>query len=130
MQCPAAQAIKEHVTGWIASFPDLRFSIEQMLSEGDRVAMQLLMEGTHQGAWPGIPASGKEDADTDVYRPPRRARQDRRGLGACGISPHLSATWSCPEHSGLGGQFLASAKQLLIPAAIRKGPCSDFQERG
>jgi hypothetical protein len=40
------QAIKEHVMGWIASFPDLRFSIEQMLSEGDRVVMQLLMEGT------------------------------------------------------------------------------------
>jgi steroid delta-isomerase-like uncharacterized protein len=54
------QAIKEHVANWIASFPDLRFSIEQMLSEGDRVVMQLLMEGTHQGAWLGIPSSGKK----------------------------------------------------------------------
>jgi steroid delta-isomerase-like uncharacterized protein len=54
------QAIKEHVAGWIASFPDLHFNIEQMLSEGDRVVMQLLMEGTHQGAWLGIPASGKK----------------------------------------------------------------------
>jgi steroid delta-isomerase-like uncharacterized protein len=54
------QAIKEHVTGWTASFPDLRFSIEQMWSEGDRVVMQLLMEGTQQGAWLGIPASGKK----------------------------------------------------------------------
>lgn len=52
------EAIKEHVAGWIASFPDLRFSIEQMLSESDRVVTQLLMEGTHQGAWLGIPASG------------------------------------------------------------------------
>jgi predicted ester cyclase len=31
-----------------------------MLSEGDRVVMQLLMEGTHHGAWLGIPASGKK----------------------------------------------------------------------
>lgn len=54
------QEIKEHVAGWIASLPDLRFSIEQMLSEGDRVVMQLLMEGTHQGTWLGIPASGKK----------------------------------------------------------------------
>jgi steroid delta-isomerase-like uncharacterized protein len=54
------QAIKEHVTGWIASFPDLRFSVEQMLGEGDRVMMQLLMEGTHQGKWLGIPASGRK----------------------------------------------------------------------
>jgi steroid delta-isomerase-like uncharacterized protein len=54
------QEIKEHVTSWIASFPDLHFSIEQMLSEGDRVMMQLLIEGTHQGVWLGIPASGKK----------------------------------------------------------------------
>jgi steroid delta-isomerase-like uncharacterized protein len=54
------QAIKEHVTGWVASFPDLHFSIEQMMGEGDRVVMQLLMEGTHQSAWMGIPASGRK----------------------------------------------------------------------
>jgi steroid delta-isomerase-like uncharacterized protein len=54
------EAIKEHVTSWIASFPDLHFNIEQMLSEGDRVVMQLLVEGTHQGVWLGIPASGKK----------------------------------------------------------------------
>lgn len=54
------EAIKEHIAGWIASFPDLRFNLEQMLSEGDRVATQLLMEGTHRGAWLGIPASGKK----------------------------------------------------------------------
>ena len=54
------EAIKEHMAGWLASFPDLRFSIEQMLSEGDRVATQLLMEGTHLGPWMGIPATGKK----------------------------------------------------------------------
>src|SRR5207253_6078558 len=60
----------------------------------------------------------QEDADTDVHRPPRCAGQDRRGLGAGGIARRLSATWSCPEHSRLGGQFLASAKQLLIPTKM------------
>jgi steroid delta-isomerase-like uncharacterized protein len=54
------ETIKKHVAGWIASFPDLCFSIEQMLSEGDRVVTHLLMEGTHQGMWLGIPASGKK----------------------------------------------------------------------
>jgi steroid delta-isomerase-like uncharacterized protein len=54
------QAIKEHVRGWLASFPDLQFQIEQTLSEGDRVVMQLSMEGTHEGAWLGIPATGKK----------------------------------------------------------------------
>jgi predicted ester cyclase len=44
-----------------------------MLSEGDRVVMQLLMEGTHQGAWLGIPASGKKMQRRMFTRPPRRA---------------------------------------------------------
>jgi ketosteroid isomerase-like protein len=45
------QAIKEHVAGWVASFPDLRFSIEQMVSEGDRVfgLGQALVKATFRG---------------------------------------------------------------------------------
>jgi len=53
------QAMREHISGWLLSFPDLRFNIEQMITEDDRVASQLVMEGTHQDAWLGIPASGK-----------------------------------------------------------------------
>jgi predicted ester cyclase len=41
------------------SFPDLRFNIEQMIAERDRVVSQLVMEGTHQGAWMGISPTGK-----------------------------------------------------------------------
>ena len=53
------QAMKEHVSGWLMSFPDLRFNIEQMIAEQDRVVSQLVMEGTHQGAWMGISPTGK-----------------------------------------------------------------------
>jgi predicted ester cyclase len=52
--------MKEHVSGWLMSFPDLRFTIEQMIAEGDRVVSQLLMEGTHQGTWMGISPTGKK----------------------------------------------------------------------
>ena len=53
------QEMKEHVSGWLTSFPDLRFAIEQMIVERDRVVSQLVMEGTHQGTWMGIPPTGK-----------------------------------------------------------------------
>jgi predicted ester cyclase len=36
------------------SFPDLRFNIEQMIAERDRVVSQLVMEGMHQGTRMGI----------------------------------------------------------------------------
>ena len=53
------QAVKEHVSGWLTSFPDLRFNIEQMIAERDRVVSQLMMEGTQQGTWMGISPTGK-----------------------------------------------------------------------
>lgn len=53
------QAMKEHISGWLMSFPDLRFNIEQMIAEGDLVVSQLVMEGTHQGTWMGISPTGK-----------------------------------------------------------------------
>ncbi len=53
------QAMKEHLAGWLMSFPDLRFSVEQMIAEGDRVVSQLVMEGTHQGTWMGISPTHK-----------------------------------------------------------------------
>ena len=52
-------AMKEHMSGWIKSFPDLRFKIEQMIAERDCVVSHLVMEGTHRGAWMGISPSGK-----------------------------------------------------------------------
>jgi steroid delta-isomerase-like uncharacterized protein len=53
------EAIKKHAMGWLASFPDLRFTIEQMMAEQDRVFTQMVMVGTHKSAWLGIPATGK-----------------------------------------------------------------------
>lgn len=53
------QAMKEHVSGWLMSFPDLHFNIEQMIAERDRVVSQLVMEGTHQGTWMGISPTGQ-----------------------------------------------------------------------
>ena len=53
------QEMKEHISSWLMSFPDLRFNIEQMIAAGDRFVSQLVMEGTHQGTWMGISPTGK-----------------------------------------------------------------------
>ena len=52
-------AMKHHVADWLAAFPDIRFTIEQTLAEGDRVMTQCVARGTHLGSWLGIPATGK-----------------------------------------------------------------------
>jgi len=53
------QSIKDHITEWLSAFPDLQFTVEQMIAEGDRVSTLLMMDGTHTGQWLGIPPTGK-----------------------------------------------------------------------
>ena len=53
------QDLKGVATEIRAAFPDWHSTIEEMLVEGDRVAERWTGRGTHQGAFQGIPATGK-----------------------------------------------------------------------
>lgn len=50
---------KEVVTMWHKVFPDLHFTIEDMIAEGDRVVERVIARGTHEGDLYGIAATGK-----------------------------------------------------------------------
>ena len=51
--------MKQHVADWLRGFPDLKFTIEQMFSVGDKVFAQTVMEGTHTGLWFEIPPTNR-----------------------------------------------------------------------
>jgi len=40
-------------------FPDIRWTIEELITEGDRVVVRWRWQGTHRGSFRGIPASQK-----------------------------------------------------------------------
>jgi steroid delta-isomerase-like uncharacterized protein len=43
----------------LATFPDLRFRVEQLIAEGDRVVAYSTCSGTQRGAFQGVPPSGR-----------------------------------------------------------------------
>jgi len=43
-----------------SSFPDINFSIEELIAVGDKVICRYIMRGTHQGEFQGIPATGNK----------------------------------------------------------------------
>ena len=52
--------VKGKVESLRACFPDLRFTLEELVAEGDLVAARYSWRGTHKGeAFLGIPPSGK-----------------------------------------------------------------------
>lgn len=53
------EGFRQFVTAVRSAFPDIHFTVEDSLAEGDKVAIRYTGRGTHQGAFAGIPASGK-----------------------------------------------------------------------
>ncbi|TAL02495.1 MAG: ester cyclase [Verrucomicrobia bacterium] len=41
-------------------FPDIQWTLEETIAEGDKVAARFTMRGTHQGAFFGVPPTGKK----------------------------------------------------------------------
>ena len=48
------------------AFPDLQFTAEDMIAEGDKVAARYTMRGTHQGEFMGVAPTGNQIAVTGI----------------------------------------------------------------
>jgi steroid delta-isomerase-like uncharacterized protein len=64
------EGAKQYVAALRAGFPDLHFTIEDQVAEGDMVVTRWVARGTHAGEFQGIPATGKKVrlAGTDIDR--------------------------------------------------------------
>ena len=59
-QAPGVEGLKQAMVALRQAFPDLHVTVDEMLSDGDKVVIRSTMKGTHKGTFMNIPATGKQ----------------------------------------------------------------------
>ena len=54
------EGVRQFITMYRSAFPDLNYTIEDQIAEGDMVVSRWTCTGTHQGEFMGIPPTGKQ----------------------------------------------------------------------
>jgi predicted ester cyclase len=60
------EGARQTVTMYLTAFPDLYFTVEDFIAEGDKVVARLTVRGTQQGIFMGIPPTGKHAMITAI----------------------------------------------------------------
>jgi len=56
---PGREGLIDNIAMMRTAFPDLEWTFEEQVAEGDKVACYIVWRGTHQGVFLGIPPTGK-----------------------------------------------------------------------
>ena len=60
------EGTKQLVTVYRNAFPDVHFTIDEQIAEGEKVITRWTAHGTHQGELAGLPATGKSSTVTGI----------------------------------------------------------------
>lgn len=60
------EGVERFVSQFLLSFPDLQHTVEEMIADGDRVAVRFTAQGTHSGTWMNFAPTGKSVQYTGV----------------------------------------------------------------
>ena len=63
---PDREGVKQVIVAIRTAFPDVRFTADDLIAEGDKVAARFTMRGTHRAEFMGVPATGKEILVTGI----------------------------------------------------------------
>lgn len=58
-QGPGLEGLKDILRMFRTGFPDIVFSIQEQITEGEKVVSRFEWTGTHKGAFLGVPATGR-----------------------------------------------------------------------
>ena len=58
-QGPGLQGLKDVLRGMRTAFPDMHWTIQEQIAEGDKVLSRFEWTGTHRGTFLGVPATNR-----------------------------------------------------------------------
>ena len=58
-QGPGIDGLKTVLRGFASAFPDMRWTVEEQIAEGDKVVTRFEWTGTHRGPFLGVPATSR-----------------------------------------------------------------------
>ncbi len=64
---PTLEGAKQFFAAFRAAFPDLKYTIEDVIAEGDYVVQRVTGTGTMKGAFQGMPPSGKSATWSEMH---------------------------------------------------------------
>ena len=64
---PDREGFKQFTSMLHTAFPDIRFTVEDVVAEGDKVATRATCRGTHKGEYMGIAPTGKQVTWTVMF---------------------------------------------------------------
>jgi C-1 hydroxylase len=59
-QAHGVEEVKKIVGSFMSAFPDLKWHIDDIVAEGDRVVTRMTAQATHTGSYLGLPPTGKQ----------------------------------------------------------------------
>jgi steroid delta-isomerase-like uncharacterized protein len=79
---PGVAGVKQFFAMFRDAFPDAAVTIDELVADGDRVAVATTLTGTHDGALMGVPATGRRVSVTgiDIVRVAEGEIVEHRGL--------------------------------------------------
>ena len=51
----------------LSAFPDLRYTVDDVIADGDKVVVRVTSRATHQGEFQGIPPTGRQVTWTEIH---------------------------------------------------------------
>jgi predicted ester cyclase len=64
---PTVEGVKAFITMFRAAFPDLHYTLDDLIAEGDRVVTRATARGTMKGDFMGMTASGKTATWQEIH---------------------------------------------------------------